>query len=159
MGLVGDQQIVLAGIDWFAECRQGFFEQPKGTFSFEKVDAGDEPGEMGPRVDVDSSAAAKITHQARIHDAEVEAELVPHLFPPLNLQSRGDDNQDLACSVTDDEFEGHHARFDGLAKPHIISDQQIDPRHLDRTHHGVKLVVFNFDATAKWRLDVLQVCG
>ena len=55
-----------------------------------------------------------------------------------------------------------HPGLDGLAEAHIISDQQVDPWHLDRPHHGVKLVVLDVDAGAKGCLDVLHVgsgCG
>lgn len=62
---------------------------------------------------MDASATAKVTHQARIDDAEVEAKLVPHLVTPLDLQSGRADDENLPGSVTNDEFQGNHARFDG----------------------------------------------
>ena len=50
-----------------------------------------------------------------------------------------------------------HARFDGLAEAHVVGDQQVDPWHLDRPHHRIKLVVLDVDARAKGSLDVLHV--
>ena len=93
----------------------------------------------------------------RVHDAEVEAELVPHLLLPLDLQRGRADDQNLPGPVADDEFEGHHARLDGLAEAHVVGDQQVDPWHLDRPHHGIKLVVLDVDARAERGLDVPHV--
>ena len=120
---------------------------------------GDEPGEMGPRIDMDAPLPPQVPHQFAIHDAEVEAELVPHLVPPLDLQRRRADDQDSAGPVADDEFQIDHPGFDGLAQAHVVSNQQVDPRHLDRPHHRVKLVVFDVDARAEWRLDRFYVGG
>ena len=69
----------------------------------------------------------------------------------------GTDDQDLPGAVPDDEFEGHHPRFDGLAEAHVVGDQQVDPWHLDGPHHRIKLVVLDVDAGAKWSLDVPHV--
>ncbi len=157
VGLVHDQQVELAGEGWLVRPRQEFPEQPQRSLSLEEVDAGDEPGEVVPRVDVDAPAAAKIPHQRGVHDAEVEAELVPHLLLPLDLKRGRADDQDLPGAVPDDEFEGHHPRFDGLAEAHVVGDQQVDPRHLDRPHHRIKLVVLDVDAGAERRLDVPHV--
>ena len=112
---------------------------------------------MVPRVDVDATAAAKQTHHRGVDDAEVEAELVPHLLLPLHLERRRADDQNLPGAVPDDEFEGHHPRLDGLAQAHVVGDQKVDPWHLDRPHDGIKLVVFDVDAGAKRRLDVPHV--
>ena len=127
--------------------------------SFEEVDAGDEPREMGPRVDVDAAAPAKVLHQAAVDDAEIEAELVPHLVPPLDLQGGRADHQDPAGTVADHQFQHDHAGLDGLAETHVVRDQQVDPRHLDGPDHRVELVVLDFDAAAERRLDVLHVGG
>ena len=38
--------------------------------------------------------AAQLSHQLAVDDAELEAELVPHLVPPLDLQGGRADDQD-----------------------------------------------------------------
>ncbi len=101
----------------------------------------------------------RLTHQARIHDAEVEAKLVTHLVPPLDLQGGGTHHENLPGTMPDDKFQPHHARFDSFAKANVVSDQQVDPRHLDRPHYRIKLVVLDFDTAAERRLDVLVVGG
>src|SRR3990167_655029 len=103
MGLVHDQQVVLAGINLLTGSGQGFTESPQRAFPLEEVDAGDEPGEMGPRVDVDATATTKVTHQAGIYDAEVEAKLVPHLVSPLDLQGRWADHENPSGPMANDK--------------------------------------------------------
>ena len=120
---------------------------------------GDQPGEVGPRVDVDAPLAPQVPHQLAVDDAEVEPELVPHLVPPLDLERGRADDQDAPSPVADDQFEGDQARLDGLAEAHVVGDQQVDPRHLDGPDHGVELVVLDVDARAERGLDVLHVGG
>jgi len=86
VGLVHDQQVVLAGVDRLAGCGECFTEEPQRAFPLEEVDAGDEAGKVCPRIDVNAPPTTKLTHQLGVHDAEVQAELVPHLVSPLNLE-------------------------------------------------------------------------
>ena len=51
------------------------------------------------------------------------------------------------------EFERDHPRFNGLAEPNIVGDEEVDPGHLNGPHHGIELVVLDFDAGAEGRLD------
>ena len=158
VGFIEDQQIELAregGLVWTG---QEFTEQTQRSLTLEEVDAGDEPWEVVPRIDVDTTTSSKQSHHRGVHDTKVEAELVPHLFLPLNLERGGADDQDLPSAVTDDKFECHHARFDRFAQAHVIGDQEVDPWHLDRTYDGIELVVFDVDTGPKWSLDRPQVC-
>ena len=94
-----------------------------------------------------------------IHDAEVQAELVPHLVPPLDLERGGADDQRPAGTVADNQFQIDHPGFDGLAEAHVVGDEQADPGHLDRPDHRIKLIVLDVDPRAKRRLDVPHVGG
>ena len=86
MGFVDDQQVIFSRVDGFAGCRQSFTEQSHGPFAFDEVDTGDQAREVRPRIDMNASATTQVSHQAGIHDAKIEAELVSHLFLPLDLQ-------------------------------------------------------------------------
>lgn len=59
--------------------------------------------------------------------------------------------------MPDDEFEDRHPGLDGLAEAHVVGNQQIDPRHLDRTHHRIKLIIFDVNSAAERGLDRLYV--
>ena len=43
--------------------------------------------------------------------------------------------------MADDQFQDDQPGFDGLAEAHVVGDQQVDPRHLDRAHDRIELVV------------------
>src|SRR5262249_49001543 len=105
MCLIYEKQVELPGIRRFVRPRQHFTKQQQRSIPLEEVDGRDEPGEVVPRIDVDASLAAKLPHQVAVHDAEVEAELVPHLLFPLDLQRGRADNKNFAGAVPDDEFE------------------------------------------------------
>ena len=149
VGLVHDQQVVTAGVDRLVRAGQGLPEQPQRPLPLEEVDAGDEPGEVRPRVDVDAPAAAQLPHQLAVHDAEVEAELVPHLVPPLDLQSEaGQTTRTRRARWRMISSRATMPGLDGLAEAHVVGDQQVDPRHLDGPDHRVELVVLDVDAAS-----------
>ena len=114
---------------------------------------------MAPGVDVDAPFAPQVAHQFAIDNAEVEAELVPHLVAPLDLKRGRADDEHPAGTVADDEFKRDEPRLDGLAQADVVGDQEADPRHLDGPDHRVKLVILDIDARTKWGLDVPQVGG
>ena len=55
------------------------------------------------------------------------------------------------------QFQFHHAAFDGFSNTHVVGNEEVDPRHLDCPHHGIKLVILDVDAAAERRLDILHV--
>ncbi|MBV8557731.1 MAG: hypothetical protein JO116_19375 [Planctomycetaceae bacterium] len=155
--LVHDQHVVTAGVDRLPLGRERLLEEPGGPLPLQEVERGDQPREVGPRVDVDAPPAPQVPHQAAVHDAEIEPELVPHLVPPLDLERGRADDEDPPCPVPDDQLEDDEPRLDGLAQPHVVGDQQADPGHLDGPDHGVELVVLDVDARAERGLEVFQV--
>ena len=48
--------------------------------------------------------------------------------------------------MPDDEFQGDHPRLDRLSQANVVSNEQVDPRHLDRPDHRIKLVILDVDA-------------
>jgi hypothetical protein len=110
-------------------------------------------------VDMDAALPPEITHQSRVEDPEVKPELVAHLLAPLHLQARRADDQDAPCAMPQDQFLCDEAGFDGLAQPDVISDQQVDARHLQRTHERVQLIVLDVDSAAEWRLETPGISG
>jgi hypothetical protein len=157
VGLVHDQQVELAWIERVVRSGQDLPEHPKGPLPLEEVDGGDQAGEVVPRVDVDAPLPPQHPHEFAADDAEVEPELVPHLLPPLDLERRRADDQDLPGPVADDQFQADHPGLDGLAQAHVVGHEQVDPGHLDGPDHRVKLVVLDVDARAERRLDVADV--
>ena len=61
--------------------------------------------------------------------------------------------------MPNNQFKRNHSSFNRFAQTDVVSYEQVNPRHLDRPHHWVKLVVFNFDTASERRLNVLEICG
>ena len=120
MGLIDNQEIELPRVDPIIGTWQDLPEHPQWPLSFEEVNGRDEPWKMVPRIHVNSTLPPQVLHELAVHDAEIQAELVPHLLVPLDLQRRWTDNQNLSGPVADDEFECHHPRLDGLAQTNVI---------------------------------------
>ena len=157
VGLVNDQQIIGPRVWGLVTGRQGLTEGAQGALSFEVVDGGYEPREVGPGVDVDAALAAEQADRLAVDDAELQPELVAHLLLPLHLQRRRADDQYRAHAVTEDQLLNHQTRLDGLAEPDVIGNQQIDPRHGYGPHHRIELVLVHLNAAAEGRLQGLVV--
>src|SRR5262245_11284725 len=114
---------------------------------------------MCPGVDVQAPGAAQVPQQLGIDDAEFQAELVPHLVPPLDLQRGGADDEDLPGPVPQDQLERHQPGLDGLAEADRVEDAQADTGHLDGADDGVQLVVLDLDAGAERGLDAMDIGG
>ncbi len=112
---------------------------------------------MRPRGDVQPALPPQILHQVAIDDAKLQPEFIAHLVAPLHLQGGGADDEDLAGTVTNDEFLADQPGLDGFTQANVIGDQQVDAGHLDRSRHGVKLVVFQFDTAAEGRLQCFDI--
>jgi hypothetical protein len=77
---------------------------------------------VAPQVDVDSPLPSQVPHQLAVHDAEVQAELVPHLVSPLHLERGRAEDKDPAGAVPEDQFEGDQPGLDGLSQTNVIGD-------------------------------------
>lgn len=104
-----------------------------------------------------AAAAAQLAHQLAVHDAQLQAELVAHLIAPLDLQARGTHHQDGARAMPQQQLLQHQPGLDGLAQTHVIGDEQIDARHLQRAHHWIQLIILDGDAAAKRRVQVPHI--
>ncbi len=101
---------------------------------------------MRPGVGVRAAGTPKFFHRGGVHDAEVQAELVPHLIAPLQGEAGRADDQHGACPVPQDQLLHDQAGLDRLAEAHVVGDEQVRPRHGQRPDHRVELVVIDLDA-------------
>jgi hypothetical protein len=90
--LVDDQQVELARERRLPLGRQHLPQEPQRALAFKEVDRGDEPREVCPRIHVEAAPPAQLLHQLTVDDAELEAELIPHLIVPLDLKARWTDD-------------------------------------------------------------------
>src|SRR5947209_8072574 len=153
MGLVHNEQVKFTRVGWLSIGRQHFAEEAQRTLALKEVNRSDEAGRVCPWVDVQPAFAPQFPGQFAIDDAKRQAELVAHLVAPLHLQRGRADDYYLACSVAYDKLLADQPGLNGLAQANIIGDEQVGTRHLDGSHHRVKLVIFQFDAAAEGSLQ------
>jgi hypothetical protein len=77
------------------------------------------------------------------------------IVAPLDLHVRRTDDQDGSDPVPQDHLLGDEAGRDGLAQADVVGDEQVDARHLDRTHDRLQVVVLAADAAAEGRLHIV----
>src|ERR1019366_5308405 len=87
VGLVDDEQVEATGVDGLLRARERLAHESHRSVAFHEVNRRDEAGEVRPWVDAEAAAPAKLAHPLAVDDAELEAELVPHLVAPLELQA------------------------------------------------------------------------
>src|SRR5687768_10285015 len=114
---------------------------------------------MGPRVDVNPASPPKLFHQSRVDDAKLDAEFIPHLVFPLDLQGSGTDNENRPYTMSQNQFLGDEASLNGFPKAYVVRDQQIHTRHLKRPDDGIELVVLDSNPTTEWRLKCRSPCS
>ena len=95
--------------------------------------------------------------RSRVDDAELQAELVPHLVAPLDLQAGGQTTRTLRARWRSSSSCDDQPRLDGLAQADVVGDEQVHAGHLERAHDRVELVVLDLDAAPERRLEVLLV--
>src|SRR6266702_6848343 len=149
MRFIDDKQVKFAWVGWFVFGWQRFAKEAQWTLAFQEVNRGNQAREVRPGIDMQPTLAPQEFQQIAIDDAKFQAKFVTHLVAPLYLERGWTDNEYLACTVTDDEFLADQSSLDGLTQANIIGNQQIDTRHLNCACDWIKLVILNFNATAK----------
>ncbi len=157
VGLVADQQIEPPRIGGLPIRRKEVLEEAEVAVAPQVGVRRDQPGEVLPRIHMHPARAAQMPDQGAVHDVELQPELVPHLFLPLDLQRGGTDDQDRADPVAEDQLLNDQARLDRLTETDSVGDEEVDARHLDGAHQRVELVVLDFDAAAERRVEAPPV--
>ena len=93
------------------------------TLALDPVHRRDQAWVLLPGIDVGAAVTAEATQELGVGDLELEAELLAHLVPPLDLQCGRADDQDLLDAVAREQLLGHEAGLDGLAEAHVVGDQ------------------------------------
>src|SRR5260221_8975246 len=94
-----------------------------------------------------------------INDAELQAKFTEHLVAPLHLERSRTNDQNAARAMANNQLLRHQSRLDGFAQADIIGDQEIRTWHLNRTRHGIELIILQFNAAAERGLDGLHICA
>src|SRR5437016_3373556 len=108
---------------------------------------------MAPGIDVNPALTTQLAYSFAVDYSELKSELVSHFVSPLQLQRRRANDQNRANSVAENHLLHNKARLDSFAKPHVICNQQVYPRHGQGTHHWVQLVFVNLYAAPEGRVQ------
>src|SRR5437667_7472972 len=149
MRFIDNEQVKFAWVGWFVFGWQHFAKEAQWSLTFQKVYRGNQAREVRPGIDMQPTLPPQELQQVAIDYAKFQAKFVAQLVAPLYLECGWTDNEYLAGAVTNDEFLADQSSLDGFTQTDIVGDQQIDARHLDSTCDGIKLVILNFNATAK----------
>lgn len=106
---------------------------------------------------MDTAISAQLLDVGRVDNPEIKAKLFQHLDAPLLLKRCRTDDQDGAGAVPQQHLLDDETRLNGLAQADVVSDEQIDARHIDCTHQWIELEVFNADAAAERRLQKASI--
>ena len=101
----------------------------------------DDTVERTPRIGVHAEAPARTVGLVAVHHLEAKRELLPQLVAPLPAQRGGGEHQDAADASPEQQLGEDQPRFDGLAEPDVVGDQQADARHPERLEQRHELVV------------------
>lgn len=156
MDLVHDQQVETTGVH-VGVGGKDVADQPHATGTLEPVDGHDEAGKVAKGIGAHPPAAAQLPEQLGVHDAKLQPEAPGHLGLPLEGERGRADDEHGAGPVAQKELLGHQAGLDGLAQPHVIGDQQVDPGHAQGPYHRIQLVVLDGDARAERGLQGMGV--
>ena len=132
-------------------------QQPLGAQRRQPRHGHDDAREQPERVGVQPVAASHAGHQLAVDDLEFQAELLPHLVLPLQRQARRADDDHRPGAVPQQQFLEDQARLDGLAEAHVVSEQQVRPRGLQRAPQRLELVGLDVRPAAERRLEGVAV--
>ncbi|CAM5711380.1 hypothetical protein SALBM135S_01172 [Streptomyces alboniger] len=149
--LIDDEQIEGARI--FGHLGKNLAQHPHRPLPLQPVHRDDQPWIVPPRIGVETARAPQFPQQSTIDDAEVQAELVPHLVLPLEGQSRGADDQHGAGPVAEHELLHDQPRLDRLAQADVIGDQQIRTGHGKCAYDRGELVLLDLHAGPEGGLE------
>ncbi len=113
----------------------------------------------GPHRDTEAARLAALRDEVPAHHLEVQAEAAAHLVLPLKADGRGARDEDEVGLLAQDELLHDQARLDGLAEAHVIRDEEVGARELERLHQRGELMRHVLDARAERRLKAGGVRG
>ena len=113
----------------------------------------DHPRVEAERVGVRPVGAQHLRHQLGVDNLEFEAELLPHLVPPLQRQARRAHDDGGAGPVPQQQLLNDQARLDRLAEADVVGEQKVRPRGLQGAAQRLELVGLDVRAAAERGLE------
>ena len=152
VGLVEDEQALLGA-------RAEVLAQGLAVLGAAQERVRDDEAVMGgPRVHAEAALLAALRDELSRHHLEVETEAAAHLALPLKADGRGAGDEDEVGLLAEDQLLEDEAGLDRLSEAHVIGDEEVGARELERLHQRGELMGHVFDARAERRLEARGVC-
>ncbi len=139
VGLVEDQE--RTGSDQIAA--QPVAEVRRVFLILDQVVGDDEPVVGPPGIDIVASLLTNPVDVSSVDDLKEQAEPGLHLFPPLQKHGGRTADDDVGHLAAEQELARDEPCLDGLAEPHAIRHEQVDPRHAERHAERFELVMLD----------------
>jgi len=117
----------------------------------------DEAVVRAPGVGPEAAFLPPVADELPRHDLEAQTEAALHLALPLKAHRGGAHDEDEARLLAEDQLLKHEARLDRLAEPHIVGDEEVRARQLQRLHERRELVGHQLDARPEGGLEAGRV--
>lgn len=88
----------------------------------------DEAAVGAPHRHREAALLAPPRHEVAVVDLEVHAEAAVELVPPLQRHRRRAHHQHPIDPLPQHQLLQHQPCLDGLPQPHVVGDEQVDPR-------------------------------
>ena len=125
----------------------------------QEVVGNEKPAVRAPGVHAEASLAAHPRQVGAVKNLEYEAEPFLELSLPL-FDDRGRRGHDDGLRLfAKEEFPGDQARFDRLAKPRVVGDEQVDAGEAERFTQGLHLIGIDLNACSERCLEQIRVRG
>ncbi len=155
VSLVDYQQVKFPGMAYVR--RQCVPQQAQAFTLLGPVHRRDETRKRRPRIGMQPTLAAQMLDVFRVHDPELQPELLLHLDAPLLLQRGGAKHENGAGTVPQQHLLNDESGLNGFPEADVVGDQQIGARHVNCTDERIQLIVLNANAAAEWCLQIATI--
>ena len=108
-------------------------------------------------VDGEAALSAQLAHAHAVDESKESPNLL-QARPSIEASLKGGAEITINRSAVARTVRARRARLRGLAEPHVVGDQEIDPRQPQRLAQREKLIGIEADAGPKRRLQQIPVC-
>jgi hypothetical protein len=119
----------------------------------------EEPAVRGPGVGAVAAFASDARDVVAVEDHGGQAETAVEFVAPLQQHRRRADDDEVVDAAAQQQLARDEAGFDRLAEAHVVGDEQVDARELERLAQRFELVRLDLDAGPERRLEQGRVGG
>lgn len=132
-----------------AKIAQPIAQTDQVVFISEQIVTDEKMAMSGPRIHAESPFASPRIDVRLVEDGEAETKSLSKLVAPLQNDGRGRCNDDALHALAQQQFLQYEASFDGLAKAHVIGDEEVHAGQGESFAERFELVALGHDSGAQ----------